>query len=71
MTHRDLTESVNDRLLFEGHRRAADRRLRVAKGLLRRAQGRGRVVRRFAAREMECAVAEAQEWGVARKAGAR
>jgi|GEM_PF-5057124 len=64
-THHDLTASVNDRLLFEGHRRAADRRLRMAKRLVRKAQSRGRVVRRFAAREMECAVAEAQEWGVA------
>ncbi|HSC21905.1 MAG TPA: hypothetical protein VLC07_09275 [Solirubrobacterales bacterium] len=64
MTHRDLV-SVNECLLFDGYRRAAQRRLRQAKGQVRKAQGRGWVVRRFAAREMECAVAEAQEWGVA------
>lgn len=64
LTHRDMA-SVNECLLFDGYRKAAQRRLRIAKGLVRKAQGRGRVVRRFAAREMECAIAEAQEWGVA------
>lgn len=65
LTHREITVSMNEGLLRDGHRRAAQRRLRMAKGLVRKAQGRGRMVRRFAAREMECAVAEAQEWGVA------
>lgn len=64
MTAREL-KALEDHKMLEGHRKAATRRLRMAKGLLRKAQGHGSNARRFAAREMQCALAEAQEWGVA------
>lgn len=70
MTHRDLA-SMNEAYIQGGYRRAARRRLRVAHCLMRKAQGRGRAVQRFAERELECATAEAQEWAVAGRVGAR
>jgi hypothetical protein len=63
MTARDL-KALEENRVREGCRKAATRRLRIAKGLLLKAQGHGRNVQRFAEREMECATAEAQEWGV-------
>ena len=72
MTNRDL-EQLSENAVFtqHGHRKAASRRLDRAKQSMRKARGRSRPVQRFAQREFDCALAEAQEWGVGGKVGAR
>lgn len=70
MTHRDLA-SISECYIASGYRRAARRRLDRAKGFMRKAQNRGWKLRYLAERELECATAEAQEWAVAGKVGAR
>jgi hypothetical protein len=71
MTNRDLQASPNEVFTQMGYRKAATRRLDRARRTMRKAQNRSAAVRRFAERELACALAEAQEWGVGGKVGAR
>lgn len=64
-----LTEAsqaeLNERVITVARQKSARRRLKRARTNFAASQGRGGPIRAFTARELECARAEAQEWGVA------
>jgi hypothetical protein len=71
MTARELHLSeanqaaLNERVIAAACRKSARRRLKHAQKNFGASQGRGGPIRALASRELECALAEAQEWGVA------